>query len=282
MNSIDTQALKERYCPEGSKLRRNQLELLDMLLDLAAICKEHNIQWWLSSGTLLGAARHAGFIPWDDDIDIVMTRKEAKRLKKILSESNNDKYAYQSIESDIEYTNLYCKFRKLNDQNLKTSVKRHQFLKYRGRFVDIFSIEKTSYFSARAAKVIYYNLQHMTVHIKIKWLRRVMIRFFEFLCLCIVNPLLRIIGLINPRNEYHYSLGEGWAKHTFFMKDTLPLTTAMFEGHEFPVPKNMDAYLTNVYGDWRTLPSEESILKSLHSDEYREEILEVKNNDTQS
>ena len=67
---MDEVALKERYNPEGSKLRKNQLELVDILLDLAKICREHNIQWWLSSGTLLGAARHKGFIPWDDDLDI--------------------------------------------------------------------------------------------------------------------------------------------------------------------------------------------------------------------
>ena len=73
---IDNEALRERYNPEGSKLRNNQKELLNMLLDLDAICKEHNIEWWLSSGTLLGAARHEGFIPWDDDVDIVMTRRE--------------------------------------------------------------------------------------------------------------------------------------------------------------------------------------------------------------
>ena len=62
---IDNEALKQRYNPEGSKLRANQKELLEILVDLAKICDDNNIEWWLSSGTLLGAARHGGFIPWD-------------------------------------------------------------------------------------------------------------------------------------------------------------------------------------------------------------------------
>ena len=84
-----------KYNPEDSLLRRNQKELLVILKDLAEICDRHGICWWLSSGTLLGAARHRGFIPWDDDIDIVMPRKEFKKLRKILMEEENDKYFLQ-------------------------------------------------------------------------------------------------------------------------------------------------------------------------------------------
>lgn len=268
---MDAQTLQNRYNPEGSKLRKNQEELLEMLIDLAAICKEHNIQWWLSSGSLLGAARHEGFIPWDDDIDITMFRRDFKRLQRIMHKLESEKYVYQSMRSDIEYTNLYGKFRKRKGLAITTG-KRHQYLKYKGQFIDIFSIEKTSYFASRASKVIYDILQHPTVYIKIKWLRRTMVRFVEFLCLFIINPILRVIGLINPRKEYHYALGMAWPKSTFFIKDILPLTTTKFEGMDMPVPKDMDAYLTNVYGDWRKMPTEEAIYRSIHSQEYRYEI----------
>ncbi|MBR2061575.1 MAG: LicD family protein, partial [Tidjanibacter sp.] len=83
-SAIDHNALRARYNPDGSALRRDQLELLRMLQVVAEICQKHNISWWLSSGTLLGAARHGGFIPWDDDMDIVLLRKDYKRLAKIL------------------------------------------------------------------------------------------------------------------------------------------------------------------------------------------------------
>ena len=94
----------------------------------------------------------------------------------------------------------------------------------------------------------------------------------EILCLGIINPILRIIGLINPKGEYHYAMGTSWVRHTFYAKDIFPLTTTEFEGYHFPAPNNVDAYLTNVYGNWRELPSEENIKKSIHSEEYREEI----------
>lgn len=267
----EKEALKERYNPSGSKLRKNQKELVEMLVDLAKICDEHKIKWWLSSGTLLGAARHEGFIPWDDDIDIVLLRKDFKRLQKVLHKLNSDKYIYHSMHSDIEYTNVFGKFRKRKGE-VEIYGGRYKFLNYKGQFIDIFSIEKTNYFAARAAKVAYCNLQHITLYMKTKWFRHIMIRFMEFLCLGVINTILRIIGLVNPKGEYHYSLGTGWEKHTFFMKHTFPLSTARFEGYEFPVPKDMDAYLTHVYGDWRKMPSDKEIKASIHSEEYHEEL----------
>ena len=72
-------------------------------------------------------------------------------------------------------------------------------------------------------------------------------------------------------------LGTGCAKHTFFMDDTFSLTTMELEGKQLPVPRNTDAYLTNVYGNWRQLPSDELIIKSLHCQEYVDEIFENKN-----
>lgn len=265
------EALQARYNPEGSKLRNAQKELVNILLDLDAICKEHNIEWWLSSGTLLGAARHKGFIPWDDDIDIVMLRKDYKRLEKILHKMESEKYVYQSMRSDIEYVNTFGKFRK-RDGEVKITGGRYRYLKFKGQFIDIFCIEKTNYPAARLARVIYMNTQYPTLKVKCGWLRHALIRFVEVLCLGIINPILRLVGLINPKGEYHYTMGTAWAHHTFYAKEIFPLSTATFEGHTFPVPKDMDAYLTNVYGDWRKLPSDEQIKQQIHSQEYIDEI----------
>lgn len=68
--------LRERYNPDGSTLRRQQLRMLEMLQYIDVICKKHNIKYWLTSGTLLGAVRHGGFIPWDDDLDIEMLKED--------------------------------------------------------------------------------------------------------------------------------------------------------------------------------------------------------------
>ena len=268
---VNDEQLKQKYNPEGSALRRDQKELLRMLKKVDAICKEHNLKWWLSSGTLLGAARHKGFIPWDDDIDIVMLRKDARRLEKILLKMEDEEFVFHSMRSDVEYVNCFGKYRKRVGR-ISVNNRRYDYYKWRGIGFDIFSLEKTSFFAAKAASTIYGNLQHLTSYIRWGFIRKPLIRFIELLCLCIIFPILRVVGLINLKGEYHYSLGQGWSKHTFFMSDTFPLTTAEFEGEQMPVPKNTDAYLTRVYGDWRKLPTDEQIRKCIHCKEYIQEI----------
>lgn len=269
--NIDHEALRQRYNPDGSRLRHDQLELMKMLRVVTDICDANGIQWWLSSGTLLGAARHQGFIPWDDDLDIVLLKRDCKRLEKLLLKLDHEEYVYHSMSSDVDYTNIFGKFRK-REGHIESSSRRYDYYKWAGIGFDIFAIEKTNYFAARAATVIYHNLQHPTSYIRWGWLRKPLIRLIEGFSLGIVNPILRLIGLINPRGEYHYVLGTGWARHTFYMKDTLPLTTTHFEGEEWPAPKDMDAYLTNVYGNWRELPSDDEIRKCIHCKEYIKEI----------
>ena len=104
LNMSHKYALK--YNPEGSALRRDQKELLRMLQIVAQICREHDIKWWLSSGTLLGAARHKGFIPWDDDIDIGMFRPDYNRLLKLASEMPEECRLF-SIEKGDRSARLY-------------------------------------------------------------------------------------------------------------------------------------------------------------------------------
>ncbi len=271
---FDAAQLRARYNPDGSRLRSDQLELLRMLQHVAQICREHDIKWWLSSGTLLGAARHKGFIPWDDDIDIVMLRKDYRRLERILRKEQNEEFVLHSVCSDVEYVNCFAKYRK-REGRVESSTRRYNYYKWRGIGFDIFTIEKTNFFAAKAASTIYGNIQHLTSYISWGWLRKPLIRLIELLCFVLIFPLLRLVGLINPRGEYHYSLGQGWAKHRFFMSDTMPLATAEFEGVELPVPKDMDAYLTKVYGNWRELPSPEQIRRCIHCNEYIREIYGV-------
>lgn len=271
LTEAEKEQLRVKYNPEGSLLRNDQMELLAMLDVVADICKQHNIEWWLSSGTLLGAARHDGFIPWDDDVDIVMLKRDYKRLKRILLNLDSEEFVFHCAESDVEYVNTFGKFRKRQGR-VRVASRRYEYYRWRGVGLDIFAIERTNYIAARIASVVYNNLQHLTSYIRIGWLRKSLIRIIEFLCLGLLNPLLRLIGLINPKDEYHYTLGTGWAKHTFHMKDTFPLSTACFEGREYPVPRDMSNYLSNVYGDWCKLPTEEQIRKAIHCEQYIDEI----------
>lgn len=260
----------QKYNPEGSALRRDQKELLRMLQVLAEICRKHNIRWWLSSGTLLGAARHKGFIPWDDDMDIVLLKEDYDRLEEILCNMESDEFVYHCMKTDVDYVYPYGKFRK-KQGSVRSKNRRNRFYKWSGIGLDIFAIEKTNYLAARMAKTLY-NFQRLTSRIKADSIRKPLIRSIEFVNFRMLHPVIRLIAKINPRQEYHYTLGTGWPKHTFFMKDTFPLTETEFEGVMMPVPKDMDTYLTNVYGDWRIPPTEEQIMKSIHCKEYIDEI----------
>ena len=82
--------LKARFNPEGSLLRVHQHRMMELLLAFDAICKRHQIRYWLIGGTLIGAARHQGFIPWDDDMDVQMLREDYLRMLEILPKELDD------------------------------------------------------------------------------------------------------------------------------------------------------------------------------------------------
>ena len=103
---FDAAQLRARYNPDGSRLRSDQLELLRMLQHVAEICREHDIKWWLSSGTLLGAARHKGFIPWDDDIDIGLPREDYDRFKQYWMQNPSEVFFYQDFETEKNHPSI--------------------------------------------------------------------------------------------------------------------------------------------------------------------------------
>ena len=108
---MNHELLRQRFNPDGSLLRRQQMKMLEILLEVDKICKKHNIRYWLSSGTLIGAMRHDGFIPWDDDLDIEMMRSDYLRLMKVLPAELPEWLALQNDETDPNYFYFYAKVR---------------------------------------------------------------------------------------------------------------------------------------------------------------------------
>ena len=93
------------------QIRKLQLAQLYIMKNIAAICDENNICYYLCGGTLLGAIRHSGFIPWDDDLDITMYRQDLKKLTKIVEEKYSDLFFVQNFQSDKNYARYIPKIR---------------------------------------------------------------------------------------------------------------------------------------------------------------------------
>ena len=112
--TFDRISLKERFNPEGSALRRHQHKMMELVIELDRICKKYQIPYFLYGGTLLGAIRHNGFIPWDDDLDICLLRKDYLRLMKVLPKELPDNMVLQNNDTDPNYFYFFAKLRDKN------------------------------------------------------------------------------------------------------------------------------------------------------------------------
>lgn len=245
-------------------IRDAQLEMLELLKEVARICNKHNIEYWLESGTLLGAYRHGGFIPWDDDIDIAMEREEYDKFLKVVEDELEDS---MFLEKPYENRVPFAKIRKRN-----TLLLEHYDATYhQGIGLDIFPMDKCN------TNNIKYNL----IDKKYYWLDRIgFIRAIEikkpyFSMKNIAKLGVKIITLpvwfithdfvmkrvrknvhklierckTNPKEMLAMGVDVFYFNSKHKYENIFPLTEIEFEGEKFSAPKNIPAYLTNLYGN---------------------------------
>ena len=143
MCSINSDFLKEEY-RNGylitDKMKKVWAVELDLLSELDRVCKKYNIKYYAAFGTLLGAIRDKGFIPWDDDIDVWLLRDEYERLKQVAPKEFTGKYYYQDWYNSCGRTWIFSKLRNSETTAIEYPDKGPEF--NQGIFIDIFPIDE--------------------------------------------------------------------------------------------------------------------------------------------
>ena len=263
MINIEVQKeLKEKYNPEGSELRIAQYRMLEMLCYIDAVCRKNDITYWLDAGTLLGAVRHEGFIPWDDDTDICMPIEDAKRFKIIMQNEYHDgEFVLQCRESDPGFFGPWIILRDRKSEYLQDSYL-HQTRKYRGLQVDIFTVTDHNISFLRKVSVGLENrliTQPLLKHRLSKTLE-LSCRFWYKFLYSFIFKVFDVIGLVFSNKQYYtYTYGTAFSdKH--LKGPIFPLKRMKFEGKEFNVPNDTDRYLTEDYGNWRRIPQNHEVV----------------------
>lgn len=246
------ETLKARFNPEGSLLRRHQLRMTDMLVEIDRICRKHHLAYWLGSGTLIGAVRHQGFIPWDDDLDIEMTERDYRKLLRILPQELPPHLALQSQDTDPNYLFFYAKIR---DRRSLLEENNHydKLWKEQGIYIDVFPIHRQTIWLHKLSEAAfghtYKILRCGGSEGKGLWKARLI----KNVCRYGVFPMLKALGWLFGRyTTYAY----GIPYHSPRPYDQIfPLKTLDFEGHSFPVPNDYDSLLRSIYGNYMELPN---------------------------
>ena len=258
--------------PAEGFLREYQKALLVILKEFDRVCELNHIRYWLSGGTLLGAMRHKGFIPWDDDVDVDMIREDYEKFPAIFN-------------ACTKYADLDCKL--WRDENAPaTCILKIKHKKIPQLFLDIFPHD--FYFTAVRGK------DKKCLNKKIKKLRRSLsysfkriedtdelIKKIKFITQNTINQNIEVDERISPSIHWGIDFPHRWNNWIYDYDQIFPLKKIEFEGYKFNCPANTNFMLKNIYGDYMKFPK--SICPH-HTDEEAftleeiQELYKLKNN----
>ena len=244
-------------------LRKVQLKELEILLEIKRICEKNNINYFLCFGTLLGAIRHKGFIPWDDDVDIYMKREDYNRFLKIASTQISDKYFIESHCFNSKFPRTFTKI-KANETVFLEKYFQHANL-HPGIWVDIFPLDSLNKLEPRALKRkinkmhILQSIADYSVNIlhPRKIHSKIFLKFFSSLYGKSAISKKEKLMLSNDSNQINYLIdfNNTQANYPIFKKHLFENSIFLeFEGHLFSAPANYDEILTQIYGDYMKFP----------------------------
>lgn len=255
------------------EFRIMQMLQLDMLIEFDRICRKYDIKYCITCGTLLGAVRHRGYIPWDDDADIAMLREEYEKFRRVANEMNSSICYFQDHFNDSEYLWQYGKLRHTGTSFVRAG---QEHIKGKtGVFVDIFVLDDCPssvlkmklqdfwcFFLRKILysrvgkinekgflKVLYIMLSKISVDWVYKQVEKMSSKSSNSTPNRVRTLLFPTFGKLYMKNTHPASIRYGMPKSWF-----LDRTEYEFEGHSFFGTRDYDAFLKYVYDYYMTLP----------------------------
>ena len=244
-------------------LRQLQLTQLFLLDVIDAICRQEGIKYFLSYGTLIGAMRHNGFIPWDDDLDVSMPVDEYRKFLKAAP-----KYLPESLmlQTPKSVPGCFEAFAKIRDLSSLVIEPHSSMTRPCGVYVDIFPMERFA--------VLPQGIWHLWARgISVCWRRSRLHRtgnhrfwigcIWSGICALgwsslrfVMRAVLRLLSTFAFRKEWILMPEAGGqdVEVGFPDREIFPFGVHEFEGKQYPVPRDADTYLTKYYGNWREPP----------------------------
>lgn len=245
-----------RYNPEGSTLRKAQLRMLEILKEIDKICKKHNITYWLDGGTMLGCARHKGFIPWDDDLDIAVFEEDYERLLHILQQELPSQYRVEWPGNNKNFSFNFAKVvdsKSFVEQLEDTWTPRAGIT---GLWVDIFPMIHGNRFIRLLVEPLYGRCFRQSRNLEDVKYKKILAYLLYPIALMSLG-IAKIVCLFISRDKFVNSYGTGRAYTQYATRHrswVVPTIDMQFEDGIFPMPHNYKTYLTALYGDYMTIP----------------------------
>lgn len=249
----------------------HDVELM-ILKDLISFCEENNLTYFMYAGSLLGTIRHEGFIPWDDDLDVVMLRDEFEKFKMLFFASPNEKYELLSNESEKDYVYFFAK---LSLKNTRFEEEWASQLDFNIGFnIDIFVLDDL----AENKYKRFYQLKKAYLYNRLLIMSKIRLDDLPFVPKLISHSMYHILNLLNLKpskltgkclsflnkyadvnasNVFDISATAKEYPLIYDKNDFKEVIQVKFEDINVNVPKNYDKILTELYGDYMQLPPEE-------------------------
>ena len=251
---------------ETQSLRKIELELLQ---DFVSVCGQLNLRYFMVQGTLLGAVRHGGFIPWDDDIDVGMLREDYEVFLAHAQSLLPKEVFLQTHETDPEYMHCFAKLRRDGTIFMEQTQQGRNI--HHGIYLDVFPFD---YYPDNSICAMIYDLKKLLIRYRIRTVYYIPsdntwtpVNLFRRLLKIIARLIYSTPEKAFDAQERLYASatkgkrrinnGSPWGKRecvpSAWLDSTVPL---VFEGHTLLGPKAYDKYLRHAYGEYMTLPPE--------------------------